>query len=54
VAALFHPIAWFREALRPWRISKRRAPANDPADDTKAPDLYHERNISLWCLLPPC
>jgi hypothetical protein len=35
------------ETLRLWRVSERQAPASEPVDDAKTPDLYHERNTSL-------
>jgi hypothetical protein len=54
VAAVIYPIAWLMEVLRTWRLSERRTPANDLAANAKTPDLYHERNVSLWCILPPC
>ena len=54
VAAVIYPIAWLMEVLRTWRLSERRTPANELAANAKTPDLYHERNVSLWCILPPC
>ena len=53
MAAVTYPIAWLMEVLRTWRLSERRTPANEAAN-AKTPDLYHERNVSLWCILPPC
>jgi hypothetical protein len=54
VAAVIYPIAWLMEVLRTWRLSERRTPASELAVNAKTPDLYHERNVSLWCILPPC
>jgi hypothetical protein len=54
VAALTHPIAWLLESLRLWRTSKSQVAANEPVDHGETADLYHERNATYWCLLPPC
>jgi hypothetical protein len=54
VAAVTYPIAWLLDALRTWQLSERQTPANDPAANGKTPDLYHQRDVSLWCMLPPC
>ena len=54
MAAVTHPIAWLMEVLRTWRLSERQTHANELAADAKTPDLYHERNVSLWSILPPC
>jgi hypothetical protein len=54
LAALTHPIVWLLESLRLWRVSERHTPANDHVDHGETADLYHERNATYWCLLPPC
>ena len=54
MAELIHSIVWFLETLRLSWVSKRQAPASDLTDHGETADLYHERNTSYWCLLPPC
>ncbi len=54
MAMMMFPIAWFLEALRLWRIREQRVLAEKPLDEAGALDLHHERNTSIWYLLPPC
>jgi hypothetical protein len=54
VAAITHPIFWLLASLRLWRADKSQVAANALVDQGTTADLYHERNASYWCLLPPC
>ena len=54
MATFTHPIAWFLETLRQWRLRERQALANQRLDDVTTQDLYHKLNTSFWYLPPPC